>query len=288
MELFEYIDLLRQPFDIFYTNSVQSRLHWHYYSEILYVKKGSILLICNERRFLLEADDLCYIYPMHLHEIQKGNDEEVCYAVIKFDIHTIHIPKAYIQKMFDYFVRRASDEDHCILVKNLSAQDEPTVRCIGLTVEEYTKKQDFYMLQIQANIFSILIAMSRMCSQKPPLPQNGRSDRTVSFSHILEYIDVHSAEHIEIRELAEKCHLSYSHFARLFREQYGRSCKEYITYIRLNKADELLMHTDYDIAYIANETGFFDSSHFICAYKKWKGITPRQQRLIYAGSRSER
>lgn len=36
MELFEYIDFMRQPYDIFYTDSVNSALHWHYYSEILY------------------------------------------------------------------------------------------------------------------------------------------------------------------------------------------------------------------------------------------------------------
>lgn len=35
MELFEYIDYMRQQYDIFYTDSVNSALHWHYYNEIL-------------------------------------------------------------------------------------------------------------------------------------------------------------------------------------------------------------------------------------------------------------
>lgn len=73
--------------------------------------------------------------------------------------------------------------------------------------------------------------------------------------------------------------MSYSHFAKLFRENYGRSCKEYITYIRLNKAQDLLLHTDYDLNYIALETGFFDCSHFIRKYKKWRGVTPKQERM---------
>ena len=30
MELFEYIDLMQQLYDIFYTDSVHSPLHWHY------------------------------------------------------------------------------------------------------------------------------------------------------------------------------------------------------------------------------------------------------------------
>ena len=85
----------------------------------------------------------------------------------------------------------------------------------------------------------------------------------MSFYHILEYIDTHSAEPLEVRQLAEMCYMSYSNFARLFRENYGRSCKEYIKYIRLNKAQDLLLNSDYDLDYIAQETGFFDCSHFM-------------------------
>lgn len=72
--------------------------------------------------------------------------------------------------------------------------------------------------------------------------------------------------------------MSYSHFAKLFLENYGRSCKEYIKYIRLNKAQDLLVNSDLDIDYIAQETGFYDSSHFIRQYKSWRGITPKQER----------
>ena len=74
------------------------------------------------------------------------------------------------------------------------------------------------------------------------------------------------------------CHMSYSYFAKRFRETYGRSCKEYISYVRVSKAQEYLLHTDYDLNYIAMECGFFDCSHFIRTYKKWKGITPKQAR----------
>lgn len=74
------------------------------------------------------------------------------------------------------------------------------------------------------------------------------------------------------------CHLNYSHFAKLFRENYGRSCKEYIEYIRMNKAQDLLLNSYFDINYIAQETGFYDCSHFIRQYKKWRGITPKQER----------
>ncbi len=279
MNLFEYIDRQDTPYDVFYTNSVNSPKHWHYYSEILYIISGSIKVICNDYSFILEAGDICYIYPLQLHEVApvSGSKEEVKYAVIKFDIHTINIPDAYVQKMYDYFVTRTSEQDYCLIVKNAQEISSEVISAVS----EYKSSELLHIFKMQSNIFSILIYIARMCGKQTDYIKDKQSDISLSFYHILEYIDMHSSEHLEVADLARRCHLSYSHFARLFRENYGRSCKEYIYYIRLNKADELLMHTNYDISYIATQTGFFDSSHFIRAYKGWKGITPKQQRFLY-------
>ncbi len=126
-------------------------------------------------------------------------------------------------------------------------------------------------------IYRPLIAIARKTGTKKRQACPG-AEHTMSFYHILEYIDSHSSEPLEVQELARLCHMSYSHFAKLFRENYGRSCKEYIKYIRLNKAQDLLVNSDLDIDYIAQETGFYDSSHFIRQYKSWRGITPKQER----------
>lgn len=280
MELFEYIDRQDTPYDVFYTSSVKSPKHWHYYSEILYIKSGRIKLICNDYSFILEPGDICYIYPLQLHEITRADNdtgEDVDYAVIKFDIHTIGIPEAYVQKMYDYFVSRESDQDYCLIVKNATDISDSVISAVS----EYNSRDILHTFKLQSDIIGILIYIARMCGKTISEKGNKQSEVSLSFYRILEYIDMHSSEKLEIADLAEKCHLSYSHFARLFRDNYGRSCKEYINYIRLHKADELLMHTNYDISYIASQTGFFDSSHFIKAYKEWKGKTPKQQRFLY-------
>ena len=257
MQIFEYIDALNQPYDIFYSHSVDSPLHWHYYSEIIYMEKGSITVECNDEKLILNEGELCYFYPLQLHGITKAKDDDVTYAVIKFDIHTLNIPSAYLTKMFDYFLRRTKEEDLCLVLNREESSSKMLPQMIDLIVEEYRNKNEFYMLNIQANIQNLLIF------------------------NILEYIDMHSGESLEIQELARMCHMSYSNFARLFRKKYGRSCKEYINYIRLNKAQYLLLNSEYDLNYIATETGFFDCSHFIRTYKKWKGITPKQERISH-------
>ena len=69
-----------------------------------------------------------------------------------------------------------------------------------------------------------------------------------------------------------------SYFAKMFLIHYGQSCKQYIEFIRLNKVENLLLFTDYDLNFIATETGFADCSHLIRTYKKHYQITQKQFR----------
>ena len=110
MELFEYIDTMNQPYDIFCTNSVRSPLHWHYYSEILYIYNGSLRIACNGKETTLSKGDLCYFYPMQLHSILPNPEctEDVSHAVIKFNVQTLNIAKAYLQPIYDCFVHSKS------------------------------------------------------------------------------------------------------------------------------------------------------------------------------------
>lgn len=279
MQLFEYIDMKNQPYDIFSTDSIDSPLHWHYYSEILYITKGAVTITCNNQRALLEEGDLCYIYPLQLHAVARANKQPAEHAVLKFDLHTIHIPQIFLSKFYDYFIRRTQEKDFCIILKKEQMDRVKIDTHIQRIVKEYQEKKEFYALQIQADIYTLLIEIARKIKKEDGMADSRHTDHNFSFYHILEYIDIHSGEQLEIQKLADMCHMSYSHFARLFKENYGRSCGEYITYIRLNKAQDFLLHTDYDLNYIALETGFFDASHFIRTYKKWRGITPKQERL---------
>lgn len=277
MEFFEYIDITNQPYDIFCTDNVDCPLHWHYYSEILYVHSGTINISCNNTKATLTKGDLCYFYPLQLHSVTENeeNRETVNYSVIKFNIQTLNIPKAHLQPIYDCFVHRTSEDDFCLIIHNKNKDIEKTVNTI---VEEYESQKLMHMLAVQSGIFSLLIQIARKTdSDKKKVPQ--QSEQNLSFYHILEYIDVHCAEPIEVNALAKQCNMSYSHFARLFRDNYGRSCKEYIQYIRMNKAQDLLLNSDFDLDYIAQETGFYDCSHFIRQYKKWRGITPKQERI---------
>ena len=66
-------------------------------------------------------------------------------------------------------------------------------------------------------------------------------DCDASIYSISKYIEQHCGEPLRVHELAQMCGMSYSYFAKLFRETYNQSCKEYIEFTRINKATDLLL-----------------------------------------------
>ena len=81
-----------------------------------------------------------------------------------------------------------------------------------------------------------------------------------------------------MEEIAQQMNMSYSYFASKFKEYYGQTCKQMIQNVRLQKAEDLLRFTEFDLSYISQETGFSDCSHLIWMFKGKYGITPKQFR----------
>lgn len=67
---------------------------------------------------------------------------------------------------------------------------------------------------------------------------------------------------------------SYEHLSRVFRKQYGLTPNEYVQSIRIERAKDLLRHTDLIIASIADNVGYADSVYFSRLFKRHTGISP--------------
>jgi len=98
--------------------------------------------------------------------------ENVWYAVIKFNIHTLNIPQAYLQKMYDCFVRRTAEEDCCIVLHEKDTLGEIDLFARDI-VSEYETKAAMYMLAVQSRIQSLLVAIARK-SEKINVQKRGK------------------------------------------------------------------------------------------------------------------
>lgn len=78
--------------------------------------------------------------------------------------------------------------------------------------------------------------------------------------------------------IAEYLHMSPDYLSYVFHQKFNQTLNAYITFMRIDKAKELLKRTSWGMDVIAEKTGFSSSSYFHKQFKKISGITPQQYR----------
>lgn len=93
------------------------------------------------------------------------------------------------------------------------------------------------------------------------------------YNLILQYL----AEYYATADLDGICrhfHRSPSHVSHTFKKNSGMTLRAYCNKLRLEKAERMLLSTDFSVTRIAFETGFGDVSHFINLFRKKYGASP--------------
>lgn len=85
-------------------------------------------------------------------------------------------------------------------------------------------------------------------------------------------------ENISLNTVAASVNISPNHFSKIFSQETGRTFVEYLTWVRMEKAKELLRNTTMKTSEIAFEVGYRDAHYFSYLFKKTQECTPREYR----------
>ncbi|MBR4143927.1 MAG: response regulator [Lachnospiraceae bacterium] len=108
-----------------------------------------------------------------------------------------------------------------------------------------------------------------------------RKESAVISDAKLFMLDHFSDPNLMLQDVAKEVSMSNSRFSTVFSQQSGQTFTEYLMYLRINKAKELLRTTDEKASQIASEVGYNDSHYFSYIFKKNVGITPTDYRNQY-------
>jgi AraC-like DNA-binding protein len=96
--------------------------------------------------------------------------------------------------------------------------------------------------------------------------------------NVISAIEHGYARHWTLSDILSIAHMSRSTLMRVFRKATGQTPIEYLVRLRIQKAMELLRHTDWTITRIALEAGFNDSNYFTRQFRRANNQSPSQYR----------
>ncbi len=97
---------------------------------------------------------------------------------------------------------------------------------------------------------------------------------------VKEFINDNLEQDLTLSEISEVADLSHFHFARSFRKTMGVTPQQYITNLRIEKAKNLLSHSNLPIVEVGFQTGFKNQSHFTTLFRKITSFTPKIWREV--------
>ena len=93
------------------------------------------------------------------------------------------------------------------------------------------------------------------------------------------FIDKHYTEKIDLENISDEAYFSKFHFIRLFKKSYGKSPHQYLTWVRVESAKELLKKGT-SITDVCYADGFESITSFTGLFKRYVYITPSQYQQL--------
>ena len=87
------------------------------------------------------------------------------------------------------------------------------------------------------------------------------------------YIDSNFEEKLSLENIANHACFSKYHFHRTFKECYGKTPLEYLTYLRMKNA-KVLLASQLSTKEVCDRVGYESVSSFVKLFKKMEGVTP--------------
>lgn len=100
----------------------------------------------------------------------------------------------------------------------------------------------------------------------------------------MEHIAMNYSRSTSVAEIARSVGIDRSYLYSLFNEFVNTSPQEYLIRFRVEKACELMSTASLNISNIACSVGYNDPLMFSKAFKKVKGMSPRNYRKVHLGS----
>ena len=203
-------------------------LHWHNEMELIYIKKGCMIVSVDLDYSVVNAGDIVVVMPGHIHSIIQNESDSCEYENILFNL--------------DMLVSRQCDYDTVSFFNGISGFKGYCPPVISKTVPHYSDLihyideadnickyfPDGYRLKIRACLFNFFFELNAHFYTHTDMSAHLSDDKMDKLKLVLNYIEKNFAHTISIEEIAQWCHFSQSHFMKFFKNCTGTDRKSVV------------------------------------------------------------
>lgn len=239
--------------------------HMHPYCHMLHIVRGSVRFVVDNKTHILNAGDSILIPKDTNHAFYNDSTEHAEYLEIKFSqVNPYSISLNEKKKVF--------------VTSNELA---------GGLFKQILKEYSHFDNRAEHAAESYLDALLNL------LDEEKRSQANQSFKYIIaddfselsqnviRYLEEHYSEPVSLDELANAMDHNKSYLCVAFKKDTQLTILDCLNTIRIRRAAELIVYSEYNLTQVAEACGFASTSHFNRVFLKYVGITPGQCRRAF-------
>lgn len=254
----------------------QSGLHPHSHRnaiEICFLERGEQTYRVLGRVHRLRGGDQFFTLPGELHDSANLPQERgiLYWLILKLK------PSKNFLGLSAVFAKRLKRELRCMPTRHFRA-DQDCARLLGQMIELLSGKRKVNAKRNpdrQLRLQALLLQYLTLTAEASHCGAQGSASPLMQ--RVLQYIDLHLNDPVQVLRLAEVARLSESRLKTRFKHEIGVPPAEYWLRKKIEKAATLLKSRS--VTEVAHELGFSSSQYFATAFRRYTLTHPSQFRV---------
>lgn len=262
----------------YYDRSEMLDLHWHDELEFLLMTSGTATFRVGDLLYGVEEGQAVFINSGEIHSARSDCGTWGFSAIV---FHPSLLNSNPYDKIQNDYINPIKNKQFAFstVISGREPWERELLDHLKKIIEIAAEREYTYELLIKAHLYAIFSLLLRNARTKTGQNPTYRCDR---LKNVIQFIQANYSRQINISELSGIAGMSEGHFCRYFKKIVAKTPIEYLNYVRIAKACDLLRNTDRKILDIAMDVGFNNFSYFIDRFKKYMKITPADYRKKYS------